>query len=163
RPRPSCPRTRRAWPPAPAPAPVTGAARPTGPFSPTPPSCRPTVLGGAHEPAALARPGDAGLHVVHEHLDGDVVAPALRHDQVGVLLRGLDVEVVHRLDRAAVLVDHALGAAPALGDVALEAADEALVGRRVDEHLEVEAAPHLRLVEHEDALDHDDRRRLEPQ
>ena len=45
------------------------------------------------------------------------------------------------------------GALP-LGHVALEAADEAHVGIGVDEDPQVEPLPQLRLVEHEDALDH---------
>src|SRR5690554_2907991 len=90
-----------------------------------------------------------GVHVAGEHLERHAVAAALRQDQVGVLLGGLHVEVVHGLDRAAVLRDHALGRAAALVDVALEPPDEALVRRGVNEHLQVHAAPQLRGVEHQ--------------
>src|SRR5690606_18145423 len=62
---------------------------------------------------------DARLDVVHQHLDGGEVPPALGHDEVGVLLGGLHVHVVHGLHGVAVLVDDALRAAAALGDVAL--------------------------------------------
>ena len=43
-----------------------------------------------------------------------------------------------------------------LGDIALEPADEAHVGIGVDEHPQVEPLAELGLVEHEDALHHDD-------
>src|SRR5690554_4082227 len=77
-----------------------------------------------------------------------------------MLLGGFHVEVVHGLDGAAVLRDHALGGAAALVDVALQAPDEALVRRGVHEHLEVHAPPQLRGVEYQDALHYQYRGRL---
>jgi hypothetical protein len=46
-------------------------------------------------------------------------------------------------------------------DVALQSADEALVGGSVDEDLEVEPPPQLAIDQDQDALDDDDRGRLD--
>ena len=93
---------------------------------------------------------------------GDGVVAALRDDDVGVALARLDELEVHRLDGAEVLVDHRLHRAAALGDVALQPADEARVVVGVDEHLDVHQRAQRRVGEDQDALDDDRAARRRP-
>ena len=102
-----------------------------------------------------AHPGD-------EHVEGGRVHAAVGDDDVGVALRRLDELQVHGPDGRQVLVDDAGRRAAAIGDVALEAPDEADVGIGVDVDLEVEQLAQAGLEEHEDALDDDDRTRTPP-
>jgi hypothetical protein len=74
-----------------------------------------------------------------QHLDRGPVESALGHDHVGVTLARFDEALVARPHGRQVLIEDALGGAAALGHVAPEAADDAQVGGRVDEDLQVEA------------------------
>src|SRR5205807_7793039 len=75
---------------------------------------------GAGRPEGL-RPSlpstKALLHRACHHLDGDVVEPSVRDDDVRVPLRGLDEAEVHRADGAEVLFDDAVEIAAAFLDV----------------------------------------------
>ena len=94
-----------------------------------------------------------------DHVDGDRVVAAARHDHVGIALARLDELQVHRLDGSEVLVEDFVERAAALGHVAANAADEADVGVGVDEDLHVAEIAHTRVSEQEDAVD---RRRRRP-
>ena len=67
-----------------------------------------------------------------------VLKPAFRDDDVGVALGRFDELHVHGAHGVQVLLDDRFGGAPALDDVALQAANEAQVGVGVDEDLDVE-------------------------
>src|SRR4051794_20890972 len=62
-------------------------------------------------------------HPRQQHVDRRAVETSVGDDHVGVALGGLDEALVGGAHRAEVLVDHALGGAPALADVTLQAAD----------------------------------------
>jgi len=70
---------------------------------------------------------------------------------------------VHRLDRREVLVDDRVDRAAALFDVAADPAAQAHVGGGVHEDLDVHLGAELRVLEDQDALDHDDLARLDAQ
>ena len=143
-----------------------------GPGSgPNPEGLRPAQL---HP--VIPRPAPFGRVVAHpasseqlaqagqEDVEGRGVHPAVGDDHVGVALEGsMNCSWLGRT--VARYCSITLAVRPlALGDVALEPADEAHVGVGVDEDPQVEPLAQLGLVEHEDALDHHDpgRRDLDP-
>ena len=98
------------------------------------------------------------VYALYEHIHGDQVVPALGDYDVRVALAGLDVHLVHGLDRREVLVYHALQAAAAVAHVADYAPEYAHVGVRVDENLYVQELAEPRVLENQYALDDYDRR-----
>ncbi len=80
-------------------------------------------------------------HVAHarsNHINGDDIVTAFGNDYVSVALAGFHKIAVHGAHAFEVLLDHGLGRAPALGDVTLQAADEAQVGGGIDEDAHIE-------------------------
>ena len=77
------------------------------------------------------------IHPFDQQLQRHQVMPALRDDQVGLALARLDELLVHRFDSGQVLVDNAVQRAPALLDVADDAAQDAHIGVGVHKDLHV--------------------------
>ena len=92
---------------------------------------------------------------------GHLVLAAFRHDQVGVALRGLHELEVHGPHRVEVLAAHRLEGAPAVADVALQAAEDAHVGVGVDEELDVHHPTERVFGQDQDALEEQHRSRGE--
>jgi hypothetical protein len=87
---------------------------------------------------------------------------ALGDDQVGVPLARFDELQMHGPDDLAVLPHHRLEAAAALGDVPGQAADQALVVVHVHVQPDVHEPAQVGVLQHQDALDEHDVRRLHP-
>ena len=77
----------------------------------------------------MQQPGDPR----DDHIDRHRVEPAAGDDNVGVALGRLDELQVHGAHRPQILLDHRLDRPPALGDIALQPADEAQVALGIDE------------------------------
>ncbi len=86
------------------------------------------------------------------HLHRDGVQPAFGDDHIGIAFGRLDKLHVHGADGGEVLVDDHLGRPAALGDVALQAADEADVGVGIDKNLDIEQLAQIRVAKDQDAL-----------
>ncbi len=86
---------------------------------------------------------------------------ALRQNDVRVALGRLHELEVHRLDGVQVLIDYRVHRPAALGDVALQPANEPRVGVGVDEHLDVHQFAQRRVGEDEDAFDDDGPARMD--
>jgi hypothetical protein len=115
-----------------------------------------------------ARPGDVGRplgllargqHRLHPRDDQPRARPrcarASGHDEVRVALRRLDELEVHGPHRSEVLLLHRLERAPAIGEVAPQAPEDAHVRVGVDEELDVQHAAQRLLGQHQDALEED--------
>lgn len=107
-------------------------------------------------PAAAGLLPERRHDVLLHHAYGACVFAAVGDDDVGVLLRGLYELVVHGLEDVAVLADEHFQRVPAFGDVALDDAQQALVGFRVYEYLEIHLFAQRLVVERHDALYDDD-------
>ena len=92
--------------------------------------------------SAPRRVSQSSLNLRDDHLDGDGVVPAARHDDVRIALARLDELQVHRLDGGQVLVEDFVERAAALRDVAPDAANEPDVGVGVDEDFHVAQLAH---------------------
>ena len=68
---------------------------------------------------------------------------------------------MHRANGVQVLVDHQFGAATALGDISLQAADETDIGICIDEDFDIEKAAQLGFGEDQNSFDQDDRLRID--
>ena len=93
--------------------------------------------------------------------DGLLVVAALRDDEVGIALRGFDELLVHGLEDIAIAVENHLRGASPLYRVALDDADESLVGVGIDEYLQVHEVAKLLFPQGHDAFDDDDLARLD--
>lgn len=100
------------------------------------------------------------LYLRLHDVEGHIVEAAV-DDDVGEILRRLDVEIVHRLDRRQVLADDVLEVTAALVHIAQHAAQDALIGIGLDEDLDVEEIAQALILEDQDALDDDDLARLD--
>ena len=78
-------------------------------------------------------------------------------DEVGVGTRREHVFQRHGPRRRFVLRQHALASAAVFRLVALDAAAQAFLRARFDEHFEVELPPDLRAVQHQDAFQNEER------
>jgi hypothetical protein len=77
------------------------------------------------------------LDLSDDHLDGDRIVSAPRHDDVGVAFAGLDELEVHRLHCRQVLFDNLIERAPAVPGVTLDPANETNVGVGIHKNLYV--------------------------
>ena len=68
--------------------------------------------------------------------DGEVAVAG--HDEVRVFAGGFDISLVHGARGCEVLMNDGFGGAPAFIDVAVDAADQANVGRDIYENFQVE-------------------------
>ena len=93
----------------------------------------------------------------HDDIHRHGIQAAFGDDDIGIALGRLDKFQVHGADGGQVLVDDRLGGATALGDVALQAADEADIGIRIDEDLDIEQLAQLGFGKDQDAFHQDDR------
>ena len=75
----------------------------------------------------------------HDHIQRDLIVPALGDDDVRVALRGLHKALVHGLDRREILIHDALEIAAAVARVAHDAAQDAHIGVSVHLYLNVPA------------------------
>ena len=89
------------------------------------------------------------------HVQRGGVEAAFRDDDVGVALGRFDEFQVHRPHGELVLLDHRFGRPTALGDIRCKPADEAHVGVRVHEDLDVEELPQRGVNKDQDALHQD--------
>lgn len=101
-------------------------------------------------------------NAINDHLDRDALVAALGDDDVSKSARWLDKSFVHWPHRGVVLAADLVERATAAFHVAANAPQHANVGRRVDEQLDIKAISQRRIREDQDALDHDDGRRLHP-
>src|SRR6202000_3140931 len=85
--------------------------------------------------------------LAENEVDGDMVVAAFGHDQVGPALRRLAELQMHRPHGRVILLAHLLKRAPALLEIAANAAKDAQVGVGVDEDLDVEQLAHALLDE----------------
>ena len=92
----------------------------------------------------LAKDGDATL-----------VLAALWNNEVGMALGGLDELLVHGLEHCQIAIDDHGNGTSAVDGVALNVADEALVGVGVDEYLQVHHVAQTLVDERHDDLDDD--------
>lgn len=100
-------------------------------------------------------PADA----VDDDLDGHAIVAAFRDDQVGKATCRLDEGLVHRANGLVVLLADLVERPAALLHVAPDPPQDADIGWRVDEELDVEAIDQPAILEEEDPLDDDNRRR----
>lgn len=77
-------------------------------------------------------------NTLRQHIHGHEVVAALGDDYVRVALGGLNVHLMHGLDRGEVLVHDGFEAAAPVAHVADYSAEDALVGVRIDEDLDVQ-------------------------
>ena len=98
---------------------------------------------------------------MRQHLDRLGVLAAVGNDDVGVPFARLDESLVHRLDSRQVLGDHAVQRAAALFDIPEDAAEDALIGIGVHINFVIEQLAQFRLCEGQDALDDENRSRLD--
>lgn len=73
-----------------------------------------------------------------DHVRGDGEVAVAGHDEVRVFAGRFDMGIVHGARRFEVLMDDGFGGAPAFIDVAVDAADQANVGRDIYENFQVE-------------------------
>ena len=99
--------------------------------------------------------------VLPEHVDSHAVAATERHNDVGISLGWLDVQVVHRLDDALVAVDEVIDGATTLDDIAMEHTDETFVAVGIHKDFHVEYCTYRRIDQRHDALEDDDTARLD--
>ena len=102
---------------------------------------------------------EPALDLGDDHLDGDGVLSAARHDDVGVALAGLHELQVHRLHRRQVLVEDLLQRPAAFGHVAPDPPHQPDVRVGIDKHLHVAQRPNALVDEQQDPVDHDHVRR----
>src|SRR5688572_32507852 len=95
------------------------------------------------------------LDLRDDHLDGDGIVPATRHDHVRVPLARLDELQVHGLDRLQVLCNDLVQRAPSLLHVSPQAANQSDVRIRVDEDLHVTQISQLRIGEQQDTVEYE--------
>ena len=86
----------------------------------------------------------------------EVFSP-LRDDKVSITLGGLDELLMHRLENFQIAVDHHRDSTSAVDSVALDIANETLVGVGVNKNLQVHKVAQLLVDERHDAFDDDDR------
>src|ERR1700741_510376 len=79
----------------------------------------------------------SALNLSDYHLDSDCIVSAPGHDDVSVPLARLDELEVHRLHSRQVLLDYFVERSSSIVGVALDSADEANVGIRVDEDFDI--------------------------
>ena len=98
--------------------------------------------------------------VFAENADTLGVLATLRNDDVGITLGGLDELLVHGLEHLQItFYDHRHGA-PAVDGVALNVANEPLVGVAIDKYPEIHEIAQLLVEQCHDALDDDNRLRF---
>ena len=101
------------------------------------------------------------LDAAYDEIERHGVFAALRHDDVGVLLRRLHVLFVHGLDGVLPLLHNAAHRAAALFGVAQHAPGKTHVGVGIHKHADVHEIGERRIGEDQYALDQDDRARLD--
>lgn len=111
--------------------------------------------------ALLAGLAQLLLNKLGHHIDGSIVVSALRNDNIGVALTGLDKLLVHGLEHLVVAVDNRLYGAATLYDIAFDYADEALVAIGIYKHLQVHLLAQFFVLQGHNALDDDDLVRLD--
>ena len=72
------------------------------------------------------------------HVRGDGEVAVAGHDEVRVFAGGFDISLVHGARGCEVLMNDGFGGASAFIDVAVDAADQANVGRDIYENFQVE-------------------------
>ena len=92
------------------------------------------------------------LYCIGDDVNGHLVMAALGDDDIGVSLGGLDELQVHRLHGFAVVLDGGFDGTAALGDVADDDAQHAVVVIGVYEDLDVHLVPQFLAGEDEDAF-----------
>lgn len=102
------------------------------------------------------------MNLLVEHIQRDLIIAALRNDDVGKFLARLHELLVHRLDRRQILRHDGLQRSAALVDVANDAADNAHIGVRIDENLDVAEVAQLLVLKDQDTLHDDDLGGLDP-
>src|SRR4051812_45812601 len=107
---------------------------------------------------AMRLPSDC-IQQIAQSADDDIdrlsIFAALWHDQVGVLLTRCDVQVVHRPDRAVVLLLDRTEVPAAIHHIATDAAQQPDVVVRIDEQPQVETVSQFRYGEKQNTFDHD--------
>lgn len=95
------------------------------------------------------------LDAADDQIEGDRVVTTVGDDDVGVAFARFDKFEVHGAHGGEVLFDDRFLGAPALVDVALQAADEAEIGVGVDKDAHVHLLAQIFITKDEDAFDED--------
>src|SRR5262249_40708406 len=104
---------------------------------------------------------EQGANSIRDHINGDRVKATFRDNHVGVTLAWLDKFHMHRTNRRQILLNHRISGAATLGNVAVEAADQTNISIGINEDFHVEQLTERMFRKDEDALDQNDRLRLD--
>lgn len=104
---------------------------------------------------------EQGFNACDDHVEGYSVETAFRNDYVGISFRGFNELLMHRTHSVQILVDDRFHRAPSFGNVALQPADKTNIGVRVDVDFYIKKITQPGFHENENALNDDDRLRLD--